>query len=228
MPILKNVTVAHKAQMNPHVGGAIDILGAFDNMIQPMYPYPMENLSIILTFEEIFQPTIFEVRLNSPTDELITKGEFQPMVDPFGTGKKILDLEKMLIKDRGIYTIDVFEKVDNEVKFLASSKLFIADYPPQRPITPEIKEAIMGAEGVVKSVRTEFRPMDNPEQLVKIQISLDSSEPVEDGYISMPLEDKITIDGKEYDLTGIRRQVEWMYGNPIPKNEEVKEEAVQA
>lgn len=228
MPILKNVTVAHKAQMNPHVGGAIDILGAFDNMIQPMFPYPMENLAIILTFEEIFQPTVFEVRLNSPSDELITKGEFQPMVDPFGTGKKILDLEKMLIKDRGVYTIDVFEKVGTEVKFLASTKLFIADFPPQRPITPEIKDAIMGAEGVVKSVRTEFRPMDNPEQLVKIQISLDSSEPVEEGYIAMPLEDKITVDGKEYDLTGIRRQVEWMYGNPIPKNEDVKEEAVQA
>ena len=228
MPILKNVTVAHKAQMNPHVGGAIDILGAFDNMIQPMFPYPMENLSIILTFEEIFKPTIFEVRLNSPSDELITKGEFQPMVDPFGTGKKILDLEKMLIKDRGVYTVDVFEKIGNEVKFLASARLFIADFPPQRPITPEIKEAILAAEGVVKSVRTEFRPMDNPEQLVKIQISLDSSEPVEDGYIAMPLEDKITLEGKEYDLTGIRRQVEWMYGNPIPKNEEAKEEAVQA
>ncbi|MGL6169363.1 MAG: hypothetical protein ACRC0Y_13850, partial [Fusobacteriaceae bacterium] len=209
-------------------GGSIDILGAFDNMIQPMFPYPMENLSIILTFEEIFKPTIFEVRLNSPSDELITKGEFQPMVDPFGVGKKILDLEKMLIKDRGIYTIDIFEKVENEVKFLASSKLFIADFPPQRPITPEIKEAILKTEGVVKSVKTEFRPMDNPDQLVKIQISLDSSELLEEGYTAMPLEDKITLDGKEYDLTGIRRQVEWMYGNPIPKNEEVKEEAVQA
>ncbi|MGL4534633.1 MAG: hypothetical protein ACRCUA_06210 [Fusobacteriaceae bacterium] len=228
MAVFKNVIVAHKAQINPHVGGSIDILGAFDNMIQPMFPYPMENLSIILTFEEIFKPTIFEVRLNSPADELITKGEFQPMVDPFGVGKKILDLEKMLIKDRGIYTIDIFEKVENEVKFLASSKLFIADFPPQRPITPEIKEAILKTEGVVKSVKTEFRPMDNPDQLVKIQISLDSSELLEEGYTAMPLEDKITLDGKEYDLTGIRRQVEWMYGNPIPKNEEMKEEAVQA
>lgn len=225
MAKLKNVIVAHKAKMNTQIPGGIDFIGVFDNMIQPIYPHPMYSLSIVLTFEEILKPMVFEIRINSPTDELITKGEFVPMIDPFGVGKKILDLEKVLIKDRGTYTIDIFEKNGKDLKFLASSNLFMADYPPQRQFTSEMIEKILGAEDdIIKLVKTEFRPIDNPEKVAKIQISLDKNSVLEEGYIPMPEDDKIVIDGKEYDLTGMRRQVEWMYGNPIPKQEENKEE----
>ncbi|MGL4403861.1 MAG: hypothetical protein ACRCTS_09130 [Fusobacteriaceae bacterium] len=226
MAKLKNIIVAHKAQMNQHVPGAIDIMGAFDNLIQPIFPFPMMNLSIIITLEEIEKPTKFEVRLNSPSDELITKGDFIPLVDPFGTGKKILDLEKILIKDRGLYTIDIFEKDDEgKVKFVAGEKLFIADYPPQRRFSPQLIADIIAKDDLIKMVKTEFRPLDNPEKSIKIQISLDKSIELEEGFIDMPENDKVTIDGKEYDLTGLRRQVEWMYGNPIPKEEKTEEES---
>lgn len=220
MAKLKNIIVAHKAQMNQHVPGAIDMMGAFDNLIQPIFPFPMMNLSIIITLEEIDKPTKFEVRLNSPNDELITKGDFIPLVDPFGTGKKILDLEKILIKDRGLYTIDIFEKdEEGKVKFIAGEKLFIADYPPQRRFSPQLIADIISKDDLIKMVKTEFRPLDNPEKSVKIQISLDKSIKLEEGFIAMPEDDKVTIDGKDYDLTGLRRQVEWMFGNPIPKEE---------
>ncbi|MGL5577639.1 MAG: hypothetical protein ACRDB7_00835, partial [Fusobacteriaceae bacterium] len=173
--------------------------------------------------EEIDKPTKFEVRLNSPSDELITKGDFIPLVDPFGTGKKILDLEKILIKDRGLYTIDIFEKAeDGKVKFVAGEKLFIADYPPQRRFSPQLIADIIAKDDLIKMVKTEFRPLDNPEKSVKIQISLDKSIELEDGFINMPEDDKVTIDGKEYELTGLRRQVEWMFGNPIPKEEKTE------
>ncbi|MGL6065333.1 MAG: hypothetical protein ACRC0S_09675 [Fusobacteriaceae bacterium] len=225
MAKLKSVIVAHKAQMSGQIPGGIDCIGMFDNMIQPVYPHPLHSLSIVLTFEKILKPVVFEIRINSPTDELITMGEFVPMIDPFGVGKKILDLEKVLIKDRGIYTIDIFEKNGKEVNFLESANLFIADYPPQRQFTPEMIEEILKAEeGIIKLVKTEFRPLDNPEKIVKIQISLDKNVALEEGYIPMPENDKIVIEEKEYDLTGVRRQVEWMYGNPIPKPEENKEE----
>lgn len=229
MAKLKNIIVAHKAQMNQQVGGAIDIMGAFDNLIQPIFPFPMMNLSIIITLEEIEKPTKFEVRLNSPSDELITKGEFMPMVDPFGVGKKILDLEKILIKDRGVYTIDIFEKDDaGKVKFLAGEKLFIADYPPQRKFSPQTIADIISREDLIKMVKTEFRPLDNPEKSIKIQISLDKSLPVEEGFIELPVDDTVTVDGKEYDLTGMRRHVEWMFGNPLPTEEEVPEDVKKA
>ncbi|MGL5123491.1 MAG: hypothetical protein ACRC6K_04955 [Fusobacteriaceae bacterium] len=224
MAKLKSVIVAYKAQMSGQIPGGIDCIGIFDNMIQPVYPHPLHSLSIVLTFENLLKPVVFEIRINSPTDELITMGEFVPMIDPFGVGKKILDLEKVLIKDRGIYTIDIFEKNGKELIFLESANLFIADYPPQRQLTPKMIEEILKAEeGIIKLVKTEFRPLDNPEQIVKIQISLDKTIALEEGYIDMPENDKIIIEGKEYDLTGVRRQVEWMYGNPIPKQDESKD-----
>lgn len=227
MPKLKNMIVAHKAQMNQYVPGAIDIMGAFDNLIQPVFPHPLMNLSIIMVFEEINQPTIVEVRLNAPDNQLITKGEIPLIMEPNGVGKKILDLEKILIKDRGIYTIDVLEKTSSGLKFIASSKLFIAEYPPQRRFTPDVVAGILSKEDVIKVVKTEFRPYDNPEKMVSLQISLDPTLPLEEGYERYPETDKIVIEGKEYDLTGIRRQVEWMYGNPIPKQKEETEEEAQ-
>ncbi len=223
MPKLKNVILAHKARMNPQMPGSIDIIGAFDNLIQPLFPYPMLNLSIVLTIEGITKPTKFEVRFNSPDEQLITKGEFLPIVDPFGVGKKIIDLEKIMIKDRGVYTIELFEKDGDNVKFLSSQKAFIAEYPPKRKMNEQLISEILEKDDVIKKVKTEFRPFDNPEEIIKVQISLDPSTEVEEGYVACPENNSIELDGKTYDLTGLRRQVEWMYGRPIPKNPEEKE-----
>ncbi|MGX6591399.1 DUF6941 family protein [Cetobacterium ceti] len=222
MAKLKSAIVAHKAQMNQQIGGAVDILGAFDNLIQPMFPFPMMNLSIVLTFEGIEKPTVFEVRLNGPDDDLITKGEFMPMVDPFGVGKKIVDIEKFLIKKRGHYTLDIFEKLGEDVKFIQTETLFIADYPPQRPLTDEMVEEILNGEEVIKSVKTEFQPF-GAQKPIKLQYNLDKNDILEEGYIAIPESDVIDIDGETYELVGVRRQIEWMFGNPIPKEENQEE-----
>ncbi|SJZ47303.1 hypothetical protein SAMN02745174_00654 [Cetobacterium ceti] len=222
MAKLKSAIVAHKAQMNQQIGGAVDILGAFDNLIQPMFPFPMMNLSIVLTFEGIEKPTVFEVRLNGPDDDLITKGEFMPMVDPFGVGKKIVDIEKFLIKKRGHYTLDIFEKMGEDVKFIQTETLFIADYPPQRPLTDEMVEEILKGEEVIKSVKTEFQPF-GAQKPIKLQYNLDKNDILEEGYIAIPESDVIEIDGETYELVGVRRQIEWMFGNPIPKEENQEE-----
>ncbi|WP_300359572.1 hypothetical protein [Fusobacterium sp.] len=221
---VKSIVVAYKAQMNQQMGGAVDILGSFDNMIQPMFPVPMRHMSIVITIEGIIKPTTFEVRINGVNDDLITKGEFMPMVDPFGVGKKILDLENILIKDRGRYTIDVLEKTaDGKHKFMSSHTLFIADYPPQRQFTPELVEKILATDDVIKLVKTEFTPV-GMDKTIKIQHNLDKNAPLEEGYISIPEGDKITINEKEFDLMGLRRQIEWMFGNPLPKKEETTSE----
>ena len=221
---VKSIIVAYKAQMNPQMGGAVDILGSFENLIQPMFPIPMRHMSIVVTIEGIVKPTKFEVRLNGVNDDLITKGEFIPMVDPFGVGKKILDLDNILIKDRGRYTIDILEKTaDDKLKFISSHTLFIADYPPQRQFTVDMIEKILKTDDVIKVVKTEFTPADLG-KAIKIQHNLDKNTPIEEGYMAIPEGDKITVEGKEYDLMGLRRQIEWMFGNPIPKPEEKKTE----
>lgn len=223
---LKNVVTAYKAQMNPKVNGVIDIFGEFDNLIQPMFPFPMANLSIVVTVHELQRPTMFEVRINAPDDTLITKGEFGILPDPFGYGKKILDLEKFIVGERGKYTIDLFEKVaQDKVKFIATEDLFIADYPPQRRLSDEEKAKILATDGVIKTVRTEFKP--GTEEPIKIQVNLDKNAPIDEGYIAIPENDKLTVGERIFDLTGIRRQIEWLFGNPLPKAPEKKEEGTE-
>ena len=222
MAKVKHVITAYKAQMNPQVNGVIDIFGEFDNLIQPMFPFPMANLSVVVTVTDLQRPTMFEVRLNAPDDTLITKGEFGILPDPFGVGKKILDLEKFLVGERGKYTIDIFEKVaQDKVKFLSTEDLFIADYPPQRRLSDEDKAKILATEGVIKTVRTEFKA---GEEVIKLQVNLDKNVPIDEGHIAIPENDRLTVGDRVFDLTGIRRQIEWLFGNPLPKAPEKKEE----
>ena len=97
---------------------------------------------------------MFEIRLNAPDDSLMTKGEFGVMLDPFGVGKKIVDLEKFLVTERGKYTVDVFEKVaEDKVKFIQTADLFIADYPPQRRFSDEEIAKILATDGVIKMLK---------------------------------------------------------------------------
>lgn len=223
---VKNIITAYKAQANPQVPGGVDVLGAFDNLIQPVFPFVLPNLSIVVTMENLNRPTMFEVRLNGPDDTLISKGDFGILPDPFGVGKKIIDLNDFIVAERGQYTLDIFEKVaEDKVKFIMTADLFIADYPPQRRMSDEEKAKILATEGVIKTVRTEFKltPDSDP---VKVQVNLDKSEPVDEGYMAIPENNRITIEDKVIDLTGIRRQIEWMFGNPLPEPmEETDEEA---
>ncbi len=221
---IKGIITAHRAKPNPQVGGALDILGAFDEMIQPLFPVPMQNMAIVISFSGLERNTVFEMRLNGPNDELISKGEFGVAMGPFGNGKKIIDMEKVLLKERGNYTIDIFEKRPEGLKFLETCSLFVAAYPPKRVFREGEIEAILGNGEVIKTIKTEFRPF-GVEEAVKLQLSLDNSIPVEEGHLLFPGSDEIELEGKKYDLTGLRRQMEWMFGRPIPKQEEKKEES---
>lgn len=221
MAKVKSVIVAHGAQMNQQIGGTVDIFGSFDNLIQPLFPHPMNRLSIVLTLEEITKPTVFEIRLNGPNDDLISRGELTPMLDPLGVGKKIIDIDRFLIKNRGKYTLDIFEKMDDELKFIKTETLFIAEYPPQRRFTLEQIEEISKNDELIRTVKTEFKPFGF-ENLIKLQHNLVKDMPIEDGFIRIPENDTLEIDGKTVDLTGVRRQLEWMFGNPIPKKQDEK------
>lgn len=226
MAKIKSVLVAHNAQMSNQIGGAVDIVGCFDNLIQPMFPHPLMKLSIVLTFVEVTKPTVFEIRLNGPDDDLISRGELVPVVDPLGTGKKIIDLDRFLVKKRGNYTLDIFEKDGADLKFIKTETLFIAEYPPQRILEQEQIEEISKNPDLIKSVKTEFKPFGF-ETVVKLQYNILKDMPIEEGYMAIPEDDKLEIEGQILDLTGIRRQIEWMFGNPVPKLEEEKIEETE-
>jgi len=228
---IRSVETALRADVSQNVPNGVDALGIFDNLVQPIFPFPLESLSIILSFSEMEGPTMYQVRVNAPNDDLISKGDFGVLPDQFGYGRKVVNLGGILITERGKYTVDIFEiGADNKLKFIKTKRLFNADYPPQREISAD--------EKLIRMVKTEFKPFEfaNDESVkpVKLQISLDNSVPVEEGYIAFPEDNTIEIKGKKFDLTGMRRHVEWMFGRPIPRVEEetsneedIKEEKVE-
>ena len=86
---LRNVETALRADISQNVPNGIDALGIFDNLVQPVFPFPVDNIAMILSFAELEGPTMFEIRVNSPSDELITKGSFGVLPDEYGYGRKI-------------------------------------------------------------------------------------------------------------------------------------------
>lgn len=226
---IRSVETAIRADVSRNIPNGVDALGIFDNLVQPIFPFPVESLSIILSFSEMEGPTMFQVRINAPNDDLVSKGDFGVLPDQFGYGRKVINLGGILISERGKYTIDIFELgVDKKLKFIKTRRLFFADYPPQREFTDAEKQAILEDESLIRVVKTEFKPFefvnDDTVKPIKLQISLDDSVPLEEGYIAVPEDNTILVKGKKFDLTGMRRHVEWMFGKPIPRQEEEPDE----
>lgn len=226
---VKSVETAFKAEPNQYIPGAVDALGIFDNVVQPVFPFPMSNLALIFTFEKMDRPTVFEIRVNAPDDALITQGEFGVMPDAFGTGRKIVNLPNFLIAERGLYSVDILEKIlEDRANFIKTEELFMADYAPKRRFTQEIVDEILATEGVIKMVKTDYKPVkylhDDSVETIHFQLFLDKNAEVEEGFTPFPEDNTVEVKGEIFDLTGIRRQIEWMFGQEIPKEEETKEE----
>ena len=201
-------------------------------MIQPVFPYPFSNIALIFSFEKMDKPTVFEIRINAPDDTLISQGEFGVMPDAFGNGRKIVNLSNFLVAERGLYTVDILEKVaEDKVNFISTEELFMADYPPKRRWTEEEIQEILGTEGVIKMVKTDYKPVkyiqDESLEPIHFQLFLDPNEEIEEGFVAFPENDKIEIRGEIFDLTGIRRQIEWMFGQEIPKETGEEQENAQ-
>lgn len=230
---IKSVETCIKAEENKEIVNGVNAYGIFDNLTNPVYPVPLQTLSIIVSFENMTVPTIFEARINSPAEDLIGKTTFGVAPDQYGFGRKILDLSNFLVMQRGKYTIDFFSvETEGKPKFIETKLMFIADYPPQRIFADGEKERILSTENVVKSLNTEFLP---PELMgkenvspFKIQYSLDPKEELQEGYIAMPEDGILKVAEGEFDVTGIKRHIEWMFGREIPKEEAKKEESKES
>ncbi|MEI6856545.1 hypothetical protein [Psychrilyobacter sp.] len=215
---LKHCLASHATTFNPQSRG-FDIAGQFDSLVQPIFPIGIPKLSIYLAFEGLTRDTNFEMRINSPNDELLSSGELPVPRDMFGHGRKVINIEKFVIAERGSYTLDILEKTPTGLKFLMTETLFTTSYPPKRQFQDGEVEAILGSkEKIIKTIKSNFKPVEL-ETGLKLQLSLDVNEELEEGHILFPENNTLTLEGNEYDLTGLRREMEWMFGRPIPEQQ---------
>ena len=70
---IRSVETAIRADVSRNIPNGVDALGIFDNLVQPIFPFPVESLSIILSFSEMEGPTMFQVRINAPNDDLVSE-----------------------------------------------------------------------------------------------------------------------------------------------------------
>ncbi|MCS5422623.1 MULTISPECIES: hypothetical protein [Psychrilyobacter] len=220
---LKHCLTSHATSFNPQSRG-FDIAGQFDSLVQPIFPIGMPKLSIYLAFEGLNRDTNFEMRINSPSDELLSSGELPVPRDMFGHGRKVINIEQFVIAERGTYTLDILEKTPSGLKFLMTETLFTTSYPPKRHFQDGEVEAILASkEKIIRTIKSDFKPVD-VDTVVKLQLSLDVNEKLEEGHILFPENNILTIEDNEYDLTGLRREMEWMFGRPIPQQQPQNEE----
>ena len=198
------------------IQGGMDIIGSFETLIFPIYPIPFPKLTLLLKFTEVDEPMDFEVRINAPDESLVFKDDFSLKNLIGDSGAYVVELKNFMIAQRGQYTIDVFKKEpEGKLRFIATENLFLTAYPPQRILSDEDKAKIMADDSLVKTVKTTFRPI-SAQRDINVQVNLDPNTPIEEGYLAIPANDTLIVDGVEYDMTGVRRQLEWMLGTPNP------------
>lgn len=57
---VRNVETAVHTEENKELINGVNILGLFDNLVQPLFPIPLSTLSIIVAFEGLTAPTVME------------------------------------------------------------------------------------------------------------------------------------------------------------------------
>lgn len=198
--------------------GRMDLGGIFDVVTSPVFPMGIPQMVALLGFDGLERDTMFEMRVNGPENELIGKVEFGVPAALAGlTSKQVIQLQQLPIMTRGKYTVDVLEKTGAGFKFVASQDMFTAMYPPKRKFNEgEVAEILAKGDEIIKEVKTEYK-IPNTDKIFKLQLNLDESAPIAEGYQSFPEDNKLVIDGKEHDLEGIRRNIEWMFGRPKPE-----------
>ena len=217
---IKYAIAAHDAKMT---NSGVSINNSFDMIMQPLFPIGLEKIAIVLAMNGVEKNTMFEMRLNGPKDELLSKGEFGMMATPSGIpSKKVISIEKFIVHARGKYTMDILEKRPEGLKFVGSTDLFVASYPPKRRFSSEEIDKILADDSLIKSVKTEFKA-PGMEEGYKLQINLDDSAAIDEGYNPLPGDSTLEIGDKKYDLTGLKRQAELMFGRPIPKKKSEEE-----
>ncbi|MBZ4683440.1 MAG: hypothetical protein PWP46_1294 [Fusobacteriaceae bacterium] len=203
--------------------GRIDMHGIFDVLTSPIFPIVIPNMAILIGIEANGKEQTLELRLNSPKDELLGKIQVTfPPTYPGLTAKQTLKLEKLPVILKGKYTVDILEvKAKGGYQFIATEDLFTAVFPPKREFAEGEIEEILKRDDVIKTVVTDYKVPDHDE-VFKFQLSLDPNEELPEGVQPFPEDDKLVVDEKEYDLTGIRRNIEWMFGRKKqqPKPEE--------
>ena len=121
-------------------------------------------------------------------------------------------MDKLPLPERGKYVINVYYQDKNTP---VDTFFFKADYPPQRIFAEGEIESILHDPNAVKGSQIEIE-CSTCGRKYKLELNLDHRKSISEGFTAFPRDNRIECcEGQPLDLTGMRRQIEWAFGQKM-------------
>lgn len=195
----------------------LNVNGFFDSLSIPIFPSEAPKFYFVIGLNNIIEKTLIKFQILNPNNHILAEKDMEISSNHLtGIINSIVDVDKMPLSERGVYTINVILKDTNEI--LGSYSLII-DYPPQRVFDNGEIESIINNPKLIKNSRVKII-CPKCKTVHNLELNLDRNKPISKGYVPFPDSNTIECcDGNKIDLIGLRRHIEWAFGQPIPKKQ---------
>ena len=193
--------------------GKLTAQGIFDTLYITMFPTKAPKFFVVIGIINIEGSAEILLEINTPDGEKLAEVSENVTAHFINqTEHIIIEMNEFPLLQEGTYNVHVYDK--NNMEPLGS--YFInANYPPQRYFQAEEIEKILNNPNLVQTVLIKIN-CDYCGKEHNFSLNLDKNKSIPEDYNPFPKNDLLNCCGKKtINLTGIRRELEWTYGNPI-------------
>lgn len=195
--------------------GKLSVNGFFDNFQVSVCPSAAPKFFVVIGFSDLEEDTEFTLDFFDPDGISVAEATGQVRKQPgSNVSNFIMELNDFPLPKRGRYRIEIKES-DRAI----GTYDFTADWIPEREFKPGEREHILSDEAVIKGAHIKvICPKCGTEK--KYELTLLPDKEITEGYEWFP-EDNIMRccdPSLNVDITGMRRQIEWSYGQKLPQH----------
>lgn len=193
----------------------LSVNGFFDAFRNVLFPSESNKFFVVIGIYNVEGKAELILRFKDPDENVYFEHEVEVSAKiKSDTVNNIFEMDGMPLSKRGVYTVEIFDKNDMS---LIQEFSFIADFPSQRVFKEGEIEAILKDPTLTKGAQIKL-DCPNCNESHQFDLNLDPARKIREGFKRFP-EDNILRCGcgsEEVDLTGLRRQIEWSFGQKLP------------
>lgn len=210
-PKIKYFITADNAIID-QISQKISVNGFFENFRIVLFPSQAPKFYIVLgTFESEGKLNLL-IRINQPTGGLVAEMEINAISNSVNeTVNSVIEVPALPLPEQGIYTIEVIDKDCSEV---INTYYLTAIFPPERIFEQGEIDKILNDSSVAKTAVIKIG-CPYCKEFYNFQLNLDPNREVKLGNLPFPENNLLECCGKKVDLTGVRHQISWGFGQKI-------------
>lgn len=191
------------------------ITGVFDTLLNSFFPAISSKFCIVIGIYNIEQSADFTMQIVEPNSEIVAAMDCTlKSINLDGTATWIIPIENLPLTSRGRYTVNIIHQLNNKI---IGSYFFMADFPPERIFMDGEKEKILADPTLVKGAQIKIICPHCLKEY-NFELTLDPNKEIFEGFVKFPDNNILECcDGNIIDLTGIRRQIEYGFGQKLDK-----------